>query len=213
MAKRAGPALIEIGEGASKITLTNDDQLNDAVIMIERDEFQLKSQISSKPVGYIKTGIETKLEVSIAEIDASQIALLFGTPLVTATDTVNSVNYTMTKTEVTDQAGQLITGQKVVIKPYPIVADPGTTAPTTTTYNGKTYATIQLAEDAFDADVALFKAWENTVITFPNGALTSINGSRLSMGLQTQQELKLTITGLPDPSTGVRMIYGDSSIV
>jgi hypothetical protein len=211
MAKRAGPALIEIGEGASKITLTNDDQLNDAVIMIERDEFQLKSQISSKPVGYIKVGIEPKLEVSVAEVTAAQISLLFGTPLITSTDTVNSVNYTMTKTEVTDQAGQLITGQKVVIKPYPIVADPGTTAPTTATYNGKTYASVQAAEDAFDNDVSLYKAWLNQLIEFPNGALTSVNGSRLAFGLQTQQELKLTITGLPGVG-GVRMVYGDNSV-
>ena len=211
MAKKSGPAQIEIGTGADKFTLTNDQQLNDASLRIERDEFNLRDQSSSKPVGYIKTGIEGKLEISIADISAQQIAFLFGTALETGTDTVNGVNYTMRKVAVTDQAGSQITGQKVVLKPYPILTNPGTTAPTTTTYKGKTYSTVQLAEDAFDADVAAYKAWVNTWVTFPNGALTSINGTNLAFGLQTQQELKVTITSLPD-SNGVRMIFGDETV-
>jgi len=180
MAKRSGPSQIEIGTGVDKITITNDQQMNDATLRIERDEFTLKDQSSSKPVGYIKTGIEGKLEISIADISAQQIALLFGVPIQSDTDTVNSVIYTMRKVEVTDQAGTQITGQKVVLKPYPILSDPGTTAPTTTTYNNKTYGTVQLAEDAFDADVAAYKAWVNNWVTFPNGALTSINGTNLA---------------------------------
>jgi hypothetical protein len=211
MAKRSGPSQIEIGTGVDKITITNDQQMNDATLRIERDEFTLKDQSSSKPVGYIKTGIEGKLEISIADISAQQIALLFGVPIQSDTDTVNTVNYTMRKVEVTDQAGTQITGQKVVLKPYPILSDPGTTAPTTTTYNGKTYGTVQLAEDAFDADVAAYKAWVNNWVTFPNGALTSINGTNLAFGLQTQQELKVTLTSLPD-SSGVRIIFGDETV-
>ena len=212
MAKRSGPSQIEIGTGGDKITITNDQQMNDATLRIERDEFTLKDQSSSKPVGYIKTGIEGKLEISIADISAQQIALLFGVPIQSDTDTVNTVNYTMRKVEVTDQAGTQITGQKVVLKPYPILSDPGTTAPTTTTYNGKTYGTVQLAEDAFDADVAAYKAWVNNWVTFPNGALTSINGTNLAFGLQTQQELKVTLTSLPN-SSGVRIIFGDETVV
>ncbi|MDJ0506591.1 MAG: hypothetical protein PX635_15340 [Nostocales cyanobacterium LE14-WE12] len=211
MAKRSGPSQIEIGTGVDKITITNDQQMNDATLRIERDEFTLKDQSSSKPVGYIKTGIEGKLEISIADISAQQIALLFGVPIQSDTDTVNSVIYTMRKVEVTDQAGTQITGQKVVLKPYPILSDPGTTAPTTTTYNNKTYGTVQLAEDAFDADVAAYKAWVNNWVTFPNGALTSINGTNLAFGLQTQQELKVTLTSLPD-SSGVRIIFGDETV-
>lgn len=211
MAKRSGPSQIEIGTGVDKITITNDQQMNDATLRIERDEFTLKDQSSSKSVGYIKTGIEAKLEISIADISAQQIALLFGVPIQSDTDTVNSVIYTMRKVEVTDQAGTQITGQKVVLKPYPILSDPGTTAPTTTTYNNKTYGTVQLAEDAFDADVAAYKAWVNNWVTFPNGALTSINGTNLAFGLQTQQELKVTLTSLPD-SSGVRIIFGDETV-
>lgn len=211
MTKRSGPSQIEIGTGVDKITITNDQQMNDATLRIERDEFTLKDQSSSKPVGYIKTGIEGKLEISIADISAQQIALLFGVPIQSDTDTVNSVIYTMRKVEVTDQAGTQITGQKVVLKPYPILSDPGTTAPTTTTYNNKTYGTVQLAEDAFDADVAAYKAWVNNWVTFPNGALTSINGTNLAFGLQTQQELKVTLTSLPD-SSGVRIIFGDETV-
>jgi len=171
MAKRSGPSQIEIGTGVDKITITNDQQMNDATLRIERDEFTLKDQSSSKPVGYIKTGIEGKLEISIADISAQQIALLFGVPIQSDTDTVNSVIYTMRKVEVTDQAGTQITGQKVVLKPYPILSDPGTTAPTT----------------------------------------TSINGTNLAFGLQTQQELKVTLTSLPD-SSGVRIIFGDETV-
>lgn len=212
MAKRSGPSLIEIGTGGDKITITNDQQMNDATLRIERDEFTLKDQSSSKPVGYIKTGIEGKLEISISDISAQQIALLFGVPLESDTDTVNNVNYTMRKVAVTDQAGTLITGQKVVLKPYPVLTDPGTTAPTSTTYKGKTYGSVALAEDAFDADVAAYKAWVNNWVTFPNGALTSINGTNLAFGLQTQQELKVTLTSLPD-SFGVRIIFGDETVV
>lgn len=211
MAKRSGPSQIEIGTGGDKITITNDQQMNDATLRIERDEFTLKDQSSSKPVGYIKTGIEGKLEISIADISAQQIALLFGVPIQSDTDTVNTVSYTMRKVSVTDQAGTQITGQKVVLKPYPILADPGTTAPTTTTYNGKVYGSVQLAEDAFDADVAAYKAWVNNWVTFPNGALTSINGTNLAFGLQTQQELKVTLTSLPN-SSGVRIIFGDETV-
>lgn len=211
MAKQSGPAQIEIGTGSDKITLTNDQQMNDASLRVERDEFSLRDQSSSKSVGYIKTGIEGKLEISIADISAQQIALLFGVPLETGTDTVNGINYTMRKVAVTDQAGTLITGKKVVLKPYPILTNPGTDPPTTTTYNGKTYASVQLAEDAFDADVAAYKAWVNTWVTFPNGALTSINGTNLAFGLQTQQELRVTLTSLPD-NEGVRMIFGDETI-
>lgn len=178
---------------------------------------KLKTQASSRPNKYIITGLEGKLELSIAEITLPQIeTLFFGSTIEEETDTytradTNTVDIVKSKIAIKDFAGTEITGQKVVVKPYPLVNDPGTTIPTTTTYNGKTYNTVAEAEDAFLADATAYRDWVATWITFPCGALTDINGSNLAYGLNTQQELKLMITSLPD-ANGVRIIFGDPSV-
>ena len=216
-ATRSGAARIEIGEGANQVVLEDNDQLNDAALRIERDQFEHKTQASSRPNKYIITGLEGKLELSIAEITLPQIqTLFFGSTTEDETDTytrddTSTVDIVKSKIQVADFAGEEILGQKVVIKPYPLVNDPGTTIPTTVTYNGVTYATIAEAEDAFLADATAYRDWVATWVTFPCGALTDINGTNLAYGLSTQQELKLMITSLPD-NNGTRIIFGDETV-
>lgn len=217
-ATRSGAARIEIGEGANQVVLEDNDQLNDASLRIERDQFEHKTQASSRPNKYIITGLEGKLELSIAEITLSQIeTLFFGADQENETDTLTrddttTVDFIKGKIAVKDFAGTEIEGQKVVIKPYPLVNDPGAALPTTTTYNGTTYASVAEAEDAYIVDRNAYVAWVNSWVTFPCGALTDINGTNLAYGLNTQQELKLMITSLPD-TDGTRIIFGDETVV
>lgn len=205
----AGPATIEIGTGPSKITITPADQLNDASFNISRDQFELKSQQSSRPVAYIVTGLEPMIEISLSRVTIENIGLVFQVDPELITETINTALITKKRVTIKDDAGKVLTGQKVVIYPEPKPYKPSSVVPTTTTYNGKTYATVSAAEDAYDADVARWNNYVNEeVVTFPNGSLVSIDGTNLTYGLQTQRVLTMKITGLPDEN-GVRMYYGN----
>lgn len=220
---RSGAALIEIGEGADQVVLTDTRQLNDASLRIERDQFEHKTQASSRPNKYIVTGLEGKLEVSISDIDLNSIkTVFFGSTVETAVTTytradTTTVDVAREKLVIKDFAGTELAGQKVVIKPYPLVESPADKDPAYSfgggglTYAGTTYGTDVEAEDAFLADANAYQDWVGSWVTFPCGSLTDINGTNLAYGLQTQQELKLTITSLPEDD-GVRMIFGDASV-
>lgn len=221
---RSGAALIEIGEGLDQVVLTDTRQLNDASLRIERDQFEHKTQASSRANKYIITGLEGKLEVSIADIDLDSIkTVFFGSNVESSVTTLTrndttTVNITKEKLVIKDFAGTELRGQKVVIKPYPLVENPAVKDPTYTfggtdlSYAGTTYLTITAAENAYLADLNAYQAWVSTWVTFPCGSLTDISGTNLAYGLQTQQEIKLTITSLPD-DTGERIIFGDTTVV
>ena len=220
---RTGAALIEIGEGANQVVLTDTRQLNDASLRIERDQFEHKTQASSRPNKYIITGLEGKLELSIADVDLNSIkTVFFGSNIEKSVTTYTRADSTTIDVEreklvIKDFAGTELEGQKVVIKPYPLIESPAEKDAAYSfgggglTYAGTDYATAGEAEDAFLADANAYQDWVNSWVTFPCGALTDINGTNLAYGLQTQQELKLTITSLPEDD-GTRMIFGDTSV-
>lgn len=191
----------------------------------------MKTQASSRPNKYIITGLEGKLELSISNISLPQIEnLFFGSDTFTENVTftrndTTTVARVKNRINIADFAGTEIAGQKVVIKPYPLVADPATDTglnPGGYTFgdallggevlNGVTYALGEetLIEDAYLVLRDAYQAWLETFVTFPCGALTDINGTNLAYGLNTQQELKLMITSLPDIN-GDRIIFGDET--
>jgi len=210
----AGPATISIGTGANKIVITPALQLNDATFTLSRDQFEMKSQESSRPVAYIVTGMEPSIDISLSRVTAENVALLFGTAVSSTSETVSGVATAKKKVNITDDAGRVIVGQRVLIRTNPFAFRPPVTPPTNVdtvpaVLDGITYTTQVAYDAAYDALVAEYADWVNNEwVMFPNGALVSIDGTNLTYGLQTQRVLTLKITGLPD-ANGIRAIFGN----
>lgn len=241
---RSGAAQITIGTGAGAIVLTEDDQLEDARLQISRDQFEHKTQRSSKPVKYVVTGIEPKLMVSIASITLDRIATVFNSTVQQMTS-----DATRKRVLVKDDAGAVLTGKQVVIKPYPILTVPAANGTAPTAVGAVVAAPVGLrpgtagdAQDTWDAAKAAYDAyvvrknnmdaynarvaanvkyrtWVSSWVTLPNAAITDINSTELAFGLQTQQRLGMTFTGLPletvdnaflNIPVGTRMYFGDA---
>jgi hypothetical protein len=84
----------------------NNTQFEDAKLTVARDQFEHKSQISSKAVRYLNTGIELSLEISLSETGAKQIKEVFNT---------SSIGVV---TVVKDNAGKELKGHLIRVQPY-----------------------------------------------------------------------------------------------
>ena len=106
----SGPAQIEIGT-TTPITITRDMQFEDAMLSIERMNFELKTQQSDAPDDYRKTGISVGLSLSISDAtNLNLIALALNTTVVSP----GSNPYIA----LSDDAGKGYTRIKVVVKPF-----------------------------------------------------------------------------------------------
>ena len=211
---RSGAARITIGEGTDKIVIESKDQFNDASLKVSRDVFEHKTQSSSRPVKYVVTGLEGQLELSLANVSPEKIALLFSVELEETNENYSGTDYSRSKIQIKDNAGKVLSGTKVVIEPYPIIPPPDSyeeIADGVTQYNGKNYASTEIARGIQNRQIEAYYEWVINRVVFPNGALTDINGTNLAFGLSTQQELKLMITSLPDEK-GARMVFGDETV-
>lgn len=120
MATRSGPAQIEVTplgvSNPTTITIPREDQMEDAMITIERLVFEHRTQESAAPAKYIKTGINAGLAVSIANMEKFEyLGLAFSEQVVTQNLTGGGVKQ---KIELSDDAGLEFAKYKVVIKPY-----------------------------------------------------------------------------------------------
>jgi hypothetical protein len=109
----AGPAQIEIDPGATPYaTITKDMQLDDLVISLEKDVFELTNQQSSRPAGYIQTGVDITVNLSVGDMVLRNklMALAVESTVITTTG--------KEKVNVSDQAGKALTSKKLLIKPY-----------------------------------------------------------------------------------------------
>jgi len=108
----AAPAQIVIDPAGTPFTIAKDDQLEDCVVSVDKDVFELRSLASSRPQDVIQTGMNVRLTVVFADMARrlEAMALMFGTTVVTAT--------TKRRVTLADNAGAAIPGKKIVIKPY-----------------------------------------------------------------------------------------------
>lgn len=113
MPASSGPAQIEITPvgGGSTTIITREDQLEDAMMSIERLNFEHRTQESGAPIDYRKTGINAGLAVSIADVERFPlIGLAFGADVI--------VDGTKRKIELSDDAGLEFAKFSLVVKPY-----------------------------------------------------------------------------------------------
>jgi len=96
------------------IVIAKENQFQDAKITIGRDQFEHKTQASSKASKYIITGIELMLQVSIANITTEFFEEVFSTSAITGT--VSSVTHD--SVYIKDNAGQELEGALIRVKPY-----------------------------------------------------------------------------------------------
>jgi hypothetical protein len=184
------------------------DQLQDASVKFERDQFPHQTQLSSKPVKYLQVGIEPTLELSIASIDLPNIGDVFDVNVLKeyTASVVGVSTATEDRIDIGDNAGSIIEGRAMQILPYPLIKgyalnngyDPFSDA------NLTAYTTAGVSASAQ-------KEWLETVITFPNAKIVDVNQTNLVYGLQTQQEIRVAIKGSPDQN-GERMYFGDYSL-
>lgn len=182
------------------------DQLNDASVKFERDQFPHQTQLSSKPVKYIQVGIEPTLELSVASVILSNIGYLFDVNSLKdyTPSTLGDISLkTETRLDIADNAGSTIKGKATQILPYPFV---------------KGYSLANGYDPFSDANLAAYtsagvsladqKEWLESIITFPNASVIDVNQTNLSYGLQTQQEIRVMIKGQPDQN-GDRLFFGN----
>ena len=105
--------------GAAQVSFTNpsivldrEDQLGDVIIAPSVGRFALEANDSEFPVGYIQTGVNITLDISVVDMSRKfdLLALAFGGSKVT-----NGGN---TKYVFTDRAGEGIGSFEIIIKPY-----------------------------------------------------------------------------------------------
>jgi len=96
------------------IVIRKENQFQDAKVTIGRDQFEHKTQASSKASKYIITGIELMLQVSIANITTEFFEEVFSTSAITGT--VSSVTHD--SVYIKDNAGQELEGALIRVKPY-----------------------------------------------------------------------------------------------
>lgn len=107
-----GTSQWEIGEGVDKLTITRDQQGEDAILEPMLETSDLKSLASSMAVDYIQTGAGMKATLTIADmsIKLAVLALCYNSTVITST--------TKSKAIVKDLAGTKSVGRKIIIKPY-----------------------------------------------------------------------------------------------
>ena len=96
------------------IVIRKENQFQDAKVTIGRDQFEHKTQASSKASKFIITGIELMLQVSIANITTEFFEEVFSTSAITGT--VSSVTHD--SVYIKDNAGQELEGSLIRLKPY-----------------------------------------------------------------------------------------------
>jgi len=115
---RSGPAQIDVyttdATPVLDFSIGRDQQLEDATVTLELDTFEHTTQLSSRPYKYVRTGIEGTLGLSLSDITLANLALAYQEEIILDPATGS----TKKKIEISDQAGKVITGRKVVIKPY-----------------------------------------------------------------------------------------------
>ena len=216
---------------AKSIDIQNDQQLNDSVVRFERDQFELRTQASSMPCRYNTVGLEPMLELSIADIVFENIKLALGESGVLTAGAVDNPD----KLSIEDNVGAEILGQRVQILPYPypelysVNVDKGTNDEFLNPFHSEYSELITDSPSAGSAtlsdvdgtlnqtpalaDINEFIAWRESIITFPNAAIVDINQIDIAFGLQTQQEIRVMLRGLPaTDNSGIRIIFGSLDV-
>lgn len=217
--------------GSLSIPLEKEQQLQDASVRFEREQFELKTQQSSKAVEYKSVGIEPMLELSIADITFKNLRLGLG----------QSLNYTAntdvtrpSKLAIADNVGEELVGTRVQILPFPYPRlyrlnykskgnngeyynpfHSGYEDLLTTGYSGILASTAGVGVEASVSEADEFIAWRESIITFPNASIVDINQTEFAFGLQTQQQIRLMLRGLPDPTNpeGARLVFGSINVI
>jgi hypothetical protein len=78
-------------------------------VTVQRDKFELRTQLSSKPIKYLITGIEMMMEMSLADVSLASLATLFNTSVITSGSNGQVI--------VQDTPGQQLYGDKIILKP------------------------------------------------------------------------------------------------
>lgn len=186
------PMIYESSNGNNKrvIKRNNNDfhwispekQLNNAQVSLERDTLGLQTQLSSRPVGYSRTGLMANIRISIADITLKNLALAFGEKLTESGDS--------DKLSLSDQASKKIPAFGLVVIPHPFM------------FVGDSSLSNDLANsdpvfpaNTSDADKAI--EWRNSWIYLPSAKIVEATPN-LVYGVDQQQEITVQVMGCPD---------------
>lgn len=164
------------GEGVSggKRLVTEirpEQQLNEASLSLERDNFEINTQISSRPTEYTKTGVDGTLELSIADITLRNIALAFGYEDEIKSQDIGGASLTEA------QRLHLIDNAGAFLKKFALILIP---APPQWTAN---------EDDKIE--------WRNSWVYIPQASVVDANPT-LTFGINQQQEIQVTVRSTPD---------------
>lgn len=173
-------------------SITPEQQMSEATLSVERDNLDLKSQISSRATAYTSTGLDATVEVSIADITLRNLALAFGYQ-----DSIEfsnfGVNTEAQRLHLLDNAGQFLDKFDFILIPAP----------------------ARWSLNAGDNSEDLIK-WRNSWVYIPQATVVDAKPN-LSYGIEQQREIKMTLRSTPDfrkddkpyqSSTNDRVIFG-----
>lgn len=160
----------EVSGGKKLVTeIRPEQQLSEASLSLERDNFEINSQVSSYPTEYTQTGIDGTLTLSIADITLRNLALAFGYEDQVKSQDLGQLTEAQ-RLHLTDNAGAYLRKFPLLIIPAP------------TRWTASTDDQIQ---------------WRNSWVFIPQASVVNAQPN-LVFGINQQQEIQLTVRSTPD---------------